>query len=72
VATGQLAQTWYVAHIVLGLGAVVALGLVKDRPPAEALAWAGGLYALAVAVAVLWRRRSRYGPLEGLMRRLTG
>ena len=32
VATGQMAFTWYVAHIVLGLGGVVALGLASSRP----------------------------------------
>jgi uncharacterized membrane protein YeiB len=72
VATGQLAFTWYVAHIVLGLGTLVALGLTEDRPAAAALAGGLTFFVLAAAVSLLWRRRFRHGPLEWLMRWVAG
>jgi uncharacterized membrane protein YeiB len=68
VATGQLALTWYVAHIVLGLGALVALGLVEDQPLTAALACAAGFYTAAALLSLWWKSRFRYGPLEGLLR----
>ncbi len=71
VATGQMAFTWYVAHIYLGLGAVLALGLDKKAPLPVAAATGVGFFAAAV-VSLLWKRSFRHGPVEGLMRRVAG
>jgi uncharacterized membrane protein YeiB len=72
VATGQLAFTWYVGHIFLGLGVVIALGLTEDRPPAMGVGAGLGFFTAAAAVSLLWRRWFRYGPLEWVMRRVAG
>jgi uncharacterized membrane protein YeiB len=72
VDTGQMALTWYVAHIVLGLGTVEALGLVSSQPRPVA-AGAGVLFfVLAVLVSWLWKKAFRHGPLEWLMRKVAG
>jgi uncharacterized membrane protein YeiB len=72
VATGQLAFTWYVGHIFLGLGAVIALGLTEQRPLAVGMATGAGFFVGAAALSLMWRSWFRFGPLEWLMRRVAG
>lgn len=71
-ATGQMALTWYVGHIVLGLGAVVALGLVSTQPLPVAAGTGVLFFALAVLISALWKQAFRHGPLEWLMRAVAG
>jgi uncharacterized membrane protein YeiB len=71
-ATGQMALTWYLAHIVLGLGAVVALGLVSTQPLPVAAGCGVLFFALAVLESWLWKKAFRHGPLEWVMRALAG
>ena len=68
LATGRLALTLYVAHVVLGLGLLESIGTLEDRTPGFASAYAGGFCMLAVAFAELWTRRFGAGPLERLLR----
>jgi uncharacterized membrane protein YeiB len=72
VATGQMAFTWYVGHIVLGLGAVIGLGMTGDRPLKQGICAGAAFFAVATGVSFAWRRRFRHGPLEWLMRRVAG
>jgi uncharacterized protein len=71
-ATGQMALTWYFAHIVLGLGAVVALGLETSQPLPVAAGWGVGFFAVAVLASWLWQMAFRHGPLEWVMRKIAG
>lgn len=72
VATGQLALTLYVAHVVLGMGALLLLGRLEGQTLPFALGAAGVFTVAAVAFAAWWRGRWDRGPLEILMRRATG
>jgi uncharacterized membrane protein YeiB len=69
-ATGQMALTWYFAHIVLGLGAIVALGLTNSQTLLVAAGCGAGFFAAAVVVSWLWKLTFRHGPLEWVMRKL--
>ena len=71
VATGQLAFTWYIAHAVAIL-VPLQHGWFDEAPLWVALAYGGGCFALAVLASLWWRRRYPLGPLEGLIRQLTG
>lgn len=68
---GQLALTIYIAHVVVGLGALEEMG----RLGGQTLTFAAGasitFVAAAILAATLWRRRFRRGPIEALMRRLS-
>ncbi len=66
-ATGRMAFTWYVAHILLGLGGVIVLGWLHTSHW-QALATATAFFALAVIASFAWRRRFANGPLEFLLR----
>ena len=70
VATGQLALTLYVAHVVLGIGAFEVLGLLGGLSLGQATAAALAFFALAVLSATLWLRRFSRGPLEAAFRRV--
>jgi len=71
IATGQLALTLYVAHVILGMGILQALGRMEDESLYFALLASALFCAASVVFAHLWRRRFRRGPLEAIMRRLT-
>ena len=71
-ATGQMALTWYFAHIVLGLGAVVALGLENSQSLLMAAGCGVCFFAVAILVSWLWKLAFRHGPLEWIMRKFAG
>ncbi|MDB6135287.1 MAG: hypothetical protein JWM59_3530 [Verrucomicrobiales bacterium] len=66
-ATGRMAFTWYIAHIVIGLGGVAALGWTESTP-GKALAAASAFFLAAMAVSLRWTGRFAHGPLEYLLR----
>lgn len=67
---GRQSLTLYMAHILLGMGALEALGWLQGKAPWQVLL-AALLYLLAAALfARQWERRFGRGPLERLMRRL--
>ena len=68
-ATGRLALTWYVAHIVLGLGGIIVLGWTGVSH-LWALITALGFFSAAVVVSLWWNRRFSSGPLEFVLRRV--
>jgi len=72
IATGQMALTWYVGHIVLGLGAVVALGLESSTTLPIAALTGVAFFATATLISWLWKVFFRHGPLEWFMRKLAG
>lgn len=72
VAIGQMALTWYFAHIVVGLGTLVALGVVGTEPLPTAAGYGVLFFALAVGLSVAWKSFARHGPLEWVMRKVAG
>ncbi|MBO9441425.1 DUF418 domain-containing protein [Phaeobacter italicus] len=72
VPAGRQTLTLYIAHIVLGMGALEALGLLGGRSVQEALMAALVFCAVATVYAVLWARLFKRGPIEAAMRRIAG
>ena len=71
VATGQLAFTLYIAHAVAIL-VPLRHELLVDGSLALSIAYSVAFYLVAVWGCVWWRRRWPQGPLEGLIRQITG
>lgn len=71
VVTGQLALTLYVAHVLVGMAILEAMGRLENQALPFALLAAGVFCATSVAFASAWRGRFKRGPLEAIMRALT-
>lgn len=72
--TGRMALTFYAAHIVIGMGAVI---LIDEQKLGEysigfSLAYAVGFSFCCMLFSHLYFKKYNRGPLEQLMRRLTG
>lgn len=71
VATGQLALTLYVAHVVIGMGLLEMIGRFHNQSLEFAVLSAVGFYITSVVFSVFWRQRFERGPLEWVMRAVT-
>jgi uncharacterized protein len=73
MATGQMALTLYVGHVVIGLVPLEVFGVLEGRRSVGfSVIWGAVFCVVAVIFAYLWRQRYPRGPLETLMRRITG
>ena len=79
--TGQLTLSNYVIHITLGMLLLSHLTgkqytglLVVQKPvsPAYILVYSIGFYIVSIIFSDLWHRRFKNGPLETLMRKISG
>lgn len=71
--TGQLALTFYVAHVVIGIGVMEIINPEKTGKYAISFSF---LYALlfsltCIIFAIIWTKFKKSGPLEWVMRKLT-
>lgn len=71
--TGQLALTFYVAHVIIGMGLIETIDPNKMGNSSIEFSV---IYALVFSVfcilfAVIWRKYKELGPLEWLMRKVT-
>lgn len=71
VHTGQLALTLYVAHVIVGMGFLEAIGLLENQTITFATISGIIFSILAILFAHLWRKRFERGPLEWVMRKFT-
>lgn len=72
VSTGQLALTIYVAHVLIGMGTLEAMGRLEDQTLGWAVLTGLAFSGAAVVASWVWRRRFARGPLEAVMRRIAG
>ncbi len=72
IAAGRQTLTLYIAHILIGMGALEALGLIEERSTAESVIASGTFCALAVTYAWLCKRWFKRGPAEAAMRAVAG
>ena len=71
--TGQLALTFYVAHVIIGMGLIEAVNPTKmGKYSIEfSVIYALVFSLICVLFAVNWRKHKKYGPLEWAMRKVT-
>ena len=72
IATGRLALTLYVAHLIIGKGLLKALGVLDNKTLSFAMGSAVIFCICAVIFSHFWRKRYDRGPLEWGIRRITG
>lgn len=80
-STGQMTLTHYIAHLVLGLvilsiitGRALSYDLLKDVPtnPITILIFTIAYFLFSCAFSYFWTKRYKNGPLEMLMRKISG
>lgn len=71
-AAGRQTLTLYIAHIIIGMGTLDALGMLGTQTAQVSLLAATGFCILATLYAVIWMRFFKHGPLEILMRKIAG
>ncbi|VAX09286.1 hypothetical protein MNBD_GAMMA26-369 [hydrothermal vent metagenome] len=69
---GRQTLTLYAGHIIVGMGILEFLDMLGGQNAQTALVAAGLFSLVTVAYALLWARFFRRGPLESLMRNVTG
>jgi uncharacterized protein len=71
--TGQLALTFYVAHVIIGMGVIEAINpsQVGNYSVEFSVGYAIVFSLLCVVFAVVWRKYKKSGPLEWLIRKVT-
>ena len=69
---GRMTLTLYIVHILLGLGAVEEFGWENRTSHATAVITAIVFCSVAAVGSRLWANRWKRGPIEALMRRMTG
>jgi uncharacterized protein len=70
--TGRQALTLYIAHILIGMGVLEAMGRIGGQPAEYAVFAAIAFVLLCVIYVNIWAKFFRVGPIEWLMRRLAG
>ena len=70
--TGKLSLTWYVGHVIIGMGFLEEIGRLNHQTIDFSLASAAMFCALSVVFTTLWLKRYKQGPLEWLFRKLAG
>lgn len=69
---GRQTLTLYIAHILVGMGTLEALGKLGGQTVAQAVG-ASLLFCFAATVyALIWARQFKRGPIEAMMRKLAG
>ena len=72
IATGQLALSHYVAHVLIGMGTLYMLGMMESQSVAQAIVATVIFCALATLFSQQWRQRFKRGPLEAVFRIVSG
>lgn len=71
-APGRQTLTLYIAHIVIGMGVLEALGMIGGQDAQTSLIAAALFAVIATAYALLWSHFFARGALETLMRKVAG
>jgi uncharacterized protein len=71
--TGQLALTFYIAHVIIGMGIVEFIDPAKmgKYSTGFSVLYAIGFSLSCILFAVIWKKYKTIGPLKWLMRKLT-
>lgn len=72
VPAGRQTLTLYIAHILIGMGTLEALGMLEGQSVANAVVASVLFCLVATLYALVWARWFKRGPIEAAMRKLAG
>jgi len=67
--TGQLALTFYVAHVIIGMGFLESIGMLENQTIDFAIFTAISFNILCIIFAYFWKSKFAVGPLEWVFRK---
>lgn len=69
---GRQTLTLYIAHIVVGMGTLEALGMLGNQTISTSFIASVLFCVIAIIYALIWARFFKRGPIEALMRKVAG
>ncbi len=69
-STGKLSLSLYVAHVIIGMGMIEAMGYLSEQTISFALSCAAIFCLLSIVFSVFWLKQYKKGPLEWLFYKL--
>lgn len=72
VPAGRQTLTLYIAHILVGMGTLEALGMLGGQTVAQSVGASLLFCAAATVYALIWARWFKRGPIEAAMRKIAG
>ncbi len=72
VSTGQMVLTHYIAHVVIAMGFLETIGRLYNQPLSFAVGCACLYFVISVTFSVIWQAKFNKGPLETVMRKISG
>jgi uncharacterized membrane protein YeiB len=69
---GRQTLTLYIAHILVGMGTLEALGMLGGQTVTQAVGASLLFCFVATVYALIWARWFKRGPIEAVMRKLAG
>lgn len=72
VSTGQMVLTHYIGHVVIAMGMLETIGKLYNQTLLTAFGVTVGYFLISVLFSVLWQKKFSKGPIETIMRKITG
>jgi uncharacterized protein len=72
VQTGQMVLTHYIAHVIIGLGFLETIGKLTIQPTGTIVIYSFTYFIFSIIVSICWLRFFKKGPIETLMRTISG
>ncbi|WP_299931895.1 DUF418 domain-containing protein [uncultured Pelagimonas sp.] len=72
IPAGRQTLTLYIAHILIGMGTLEAIGLLGEQTLSQSVLASVAFCAAATVYAFFWAKAFKRGPIEALMRKLAG
>ncbi len=72
IVTGQYALTFYIAHVVIGMGILEEIGRLENQDLPTSVLSALLFCLVGIALSLFWNKYFRRGPLEWVLRKISG
>ena len=72
IVTGQYALTFYIAHVVIGMGVLEEIGRLENQDLQTSVTSALLFCFVGIVLSMVWNKFFRRGPLEWVLRKVSG
>lgn len=72
IKTGQMTFTHYVSHVFIGIGFLALLNRLENQTLLFSFLFSSSFFIGSILFSIFWTKKFQRGPIEWLMRRITG